>query len=429
MRIAKPDVVFCDSSTKEVELKTMEEKCLHAKAGLATSSLPRSVLLLFAVACGLSVANVYCAQPLLDTIASDFAMNQASVGIVVTTTQIGYAIGLLMVVPLGDLLDRRKLIVSQLLLSVLALLMVGTASTRVALLAGVFLVGLLAVVVQVLVAFAATLAAPAERGQAVGTVTSGVVLGILLARTAAGALTDLAGWRSSYFASAVLTLLVAGALYRVLPNHANEETSSSYPRLLRSVIALFLHEPLLRVRAILALLIFAAFSVLWTSLVLPLSSPPISLSHTKIGLFGLVGVAGALAAGRAGRLADRGMAQWTTGIALALLLISWLPIGYAEHSLWALIAGIVALDLAVQAVHVTNQSMIFAVRPEARSRLVAAYMVFYSIGSAGGAIASTFVYALNGWKGVAMLGAAISALALLFWGLTIRYSSNTQRAL
>jgi predicted MFS family arabinose efflux permease len=429
MRIEESGMVVCGGRTKEIELKTMEGKCLHARAALAPSSVKHSVLLLFAVACGLSVANVYCVQPLLDAIAHGFHMNQASVGIVVTTTQIGYALGLFMVVPLGDLLDRRKLIVSQLLLSVLALLVVGTASTRVALLAGVFSVGLLAVVVQMLVAFAATLAAPAERGQAVGTVTSGVVLGILLARTVAGALTDLAGWRSIYFVSAALTLLVAGALYRVLPNHVSAETSSSYPRLLRSVIALSLHEPLLRVRSLLALLIFAAFSVLWTSLVLPLSSPPISLSHTKIGLFGLVGIAGALAAGRAGRLADRGLAQWTTGIALALLLLSWLPIGYAKHSLWALTVGIVALDLAVQAVHVTNQSMIFAVRPEARSRLVAAYMIFYSIGSASGAIASTFVYSRNGWSGVAKLGALISALALLFWGLTIRCSSDTQRVL
>jgi predicted MFS family arabinose efflux permease len=156
--------------------------------------------------------------------------------------------------------------------------------------------------------------------------------------------------------------------------------------------------------------------------VLPLSAPPLSLSHTAIGAFGLAGAAGALAAARAGRLADRGLGQRTTGVALVLLLASWLPIRYTPHSLLALIVGIILLDLAVQAVHVTNQSMIFTVRPEARSRLTAGYMMFYSIGSATGSIASTMIYDSFGWDGVCLLGAIVSAVALLFWSLTRRLS-------
>lgn len=194
--------------------------------------------------------------------------------------------------------------------------------------------------------------------------------------------------------------------------------SLSYWQLLRSVLTLFAEERVLRVRAVLALLIFAAFSILWTSLVLPLSAPPFSLSHTAIGAFGLAGAAGALAAARAGRLADRGFGQRTTGIALALLLISWLAIRYGDQSLFPLIIGIILLDLAVQAVHVTNQSMILSIRPEARSRLTAGYMVFYSIGSAAGSIASTSIYAYAGWGGVCWLGAGVSAIALLFWAAT-----------
>ncbi|WP_371318237.1 MFS transporter [Paenibacillus elgii] len=382
--------------------------------------MSRSVALLFAIACGLAVANVYYAQPLLDAMASELGIDRAAVGIVITATQIFYALGLLMLVPLGDLVNRRKLIVGQMLLSVLALIAVGTASTAAVLLAGMGAVGLLAVVTQTLVAYASTLAAPAERGRVVGFVTSGVVIGILLARTIAGTLTDLAGWRSVYFVSAGLTVLMAGLLFRVLPREDHGKVPMTYPHLLRSVFALFVQEPVLRIRGILALLIFASFSVLWTSLVLPLSSPPLSLSHTAIGSFGLVGVAGALAAARAGRLADRGSGQRTTGIALTLLLVSWLPIRMTESSLWALIAGVVLLDLAVQAVHVTNQSMIYNVRPEARSRLAGAYMIFYSIGSAVGSISSTLMYARAGWTGVCLLGAAISGLALLFWGLTRR---------
>jgi predicted MFS family arabinose efflux permease len=386
----------------------------------AGPGLTRGVAMLFAVACGLAVANVYFAQPLLDAMADDFGIDHAIVGIIVTVAQIGYGLGLLLLVPLGDLLDRRRLIVSQSLLSVVALLTVGTATSTAFLLAGMAALGLMAVVTQVLVAYAAGLAAPGERGRIVGTVTSGIIIGILLARTAAGSLADLAGWRAIYLASAGATLIITALLYRHLPVAAKNSARTSYPRLLASVFALFLAEPILRIRAILAMLTFAAVVVLWTPMVLPLSAPPHSLSHTEIGLFGLAGAAGALAASRTGQLADRGLGQWVTAGALLLMLISWLPISYADKMLWPLILGVVIIDLALQAVHVTNQTMIYAVRPEARSRLTAAYMIFYSIGSAGGSIASTMVYAWAGWHGVCLLGAALSAVAFLFWAATFR---------
>ncbi|MDR3529422.1 MAG: MFS transporter, partial [Rhodopila sp.] len=252
------------------------------------------------------------------------------------------------------------------------------------------------------------------------------VIGILLARFISGVLTDLGGWRSVYLTSAVLTLLLAGLLLRILPPHEKAREAPSYPRLVGSVFALFREEPILRVRAVLALLIFATFNELWAPMVLPLSAPPFSLSHTEVGLFGLAGVAGAFGAGRAGRLADQGLGQWTTGVSLTLLLAAWIPIAFIGFSLWALILGVIMLDLAIQAVHVTNQSMIFAVRPEPRSRLVGGYMVFYSIGSAIGAIASTTVYAHAGWLGVCALGAATSATALMFWAATRRITDSAQ---
>ncbi|MFU1792597.1 MFS transporter [Paenibacillus azoreducens] len=376
--------------------------------------------LLFAVACGLSVANIYYAQPLLDALANEFGLPHSSIGIVITVTQICYALGLFLLVPLGDLVNRRRLIPGMMLLSVLALIAVGTAVSSIVLFAGLAVVGLLAVVTQALVAYASSLAAPTERGRIVGLVTSGVVIGILLARTFAGVLTDIAGWRSVYLFSGALLLVVACILLRMMPSENREKPPLSYPQLLQSVLALFVQERILRIRAILALLIFASFSILWTSLVLPLSSAPLSLSHTAIGSFGLAGAAGALAAARAGRLADQGFGQKTTGIALALLLLSWLPIGFLRHSLLALVLGIILLDMAVQTVHVTSQSLIFNVRPEARSRLTGGYMIFYSIGSAAGSIASTSVYASFGWNGVCLLGAAVSALALLFWACTRR---------
>ncbi|EJR35815.1 MULTISPECIES: MFS transporter [Bacillus] len=383
-------------------------------------SMSHALALLFAAACGMSVANIYFAQPLLDQLSNEFSINHSIIGVVITVTQIFYGVGLLLLVPLGDLLNQRRLIVGQMLLSTTALVIVGTASSSMVLFAGMALVGLLAVVTQTLVAFAATIASPTERGRVVGIVTSGIVIGILLARTFAGILTDVAGWRSVYLFSAALMLLMVFMFIKMLPNVEREVKSLSYPQLIRSVLALFIQERTLRVRSVLAMLIFADFSILWTSLVLPLSTPPISLSHSAIGAFGLVGVAGALAAARAGKLADQGYGQRTTGIALALLLISWLFISYIEQSLIALVIGIVLLDLAVQAIHVTNQTMILPLHTEARSRLTAGYMVFYSIGSAGGSIASTQIYAHFGWGGVSLLGASVSAFALLFWAMTRR---------
>ncbi len=392
-----------------------------AATGPGTSGfeLSRRVTLLFAVACGTAVANVYFAQPLLVTLGRDFSIGTATLGAVVTLTQIGYGLGLFLLVPLGDLLDRRRLIVAQLLLLALALTAVGAAGDAALLLVGLTTVGLLAVVTQTLVAFAASLAPPEERGRVVGLVTSGVVTGILLARTVSGLLADLAGWRSVYLCSALVTCVLALALHRLLPSrHSASPAAGGYGQLLRSTITLFARERVLRVRALLALLIFAAFSALWSSIALPLSAPPLALSHTEIGAFGLAGAAGALAATAAGRLNDRGFSQRTTGIGLALLTVSWLPLAFTRHSLWALAVGVIVLDLAVQAVHVTNQTLIHALRPEAGSRLIGGYMVFYSIGSASGALAATTLYAAAGWTAVCALGAGISLLALLLWAAT-----------
>jgi predicted MFS family arabinose efflux permease len=382
-----------------------------------SDGLSKGMTLIFASACGISVANIYYAQPLLDVMGADLGIAPSAIGLVVTLTQLGYALGLIFIVPLGDLVDRRRLVIWQATISGLALMVVATARSEGVMLAGAAVVGSMAVVIQVLVAFAATLAVPAKRGNAVGMVTSGVVIGILAARFVAGVLADLGGWRMVYFTSAAVTLVMAGVLWRILPKHGTADRTESYVAILRSVPALFVAEPILLLRGFLALLIFATFSTFWTALVLPLSAPPFSFSHTVIGLFGLVGVAGALAANGAGRLADQGLGQRTTGAALTLLLACWGLIVLLPISIVALIIGLILLDLAVQAVHVTNQSIIFAHFPEARSRLVGGYMVFYSIGSGLGAIASTTIYALAGWPGVSLLGAGFSATALAIWAM------------
>jgi len=376
--------------------------------------------------CGLAVASVHFAQPLLDSMAESLGVAPGLIGIVVTMTQVGYALGLLFLVPLGDLINRKRLVPTQTGICALALAGVGASQTWPALLGAMVIVGLMAVVVQVLVAFTAVLAPPSQRGQAVGTVTSGIVLGILPARFTSGLIADLADWRAVYFASSGLMLTLTAVLFRCLPDAPPLRSGETYAGVIRSLFNLLLNEPVLQIRGLLALLIFAAFSVLWTAMVLPLSAPPLSLSHTAIGLFGLAGVAGALAAKGAGRWADQGLGQQVSGIALGLLTLSWLPIGFAQPSLLALACGVIVLDFAVQAVRVTNQSLILAVRPNAQSRMVGAYMLFYSAGSALGAAAATQTYERYGWPAVSLLGASISATALLLWFFTSRNSTSCQ---
>ncbi|GGA95532.1 MFS transporter [Brucella endophytica] len=386
----------------------------------ARPALSSATLLLFAVASGLAVANVYFAHPLLDVMADDLGLSRATAGLIVAASQVGYALGLIFLVPLGDLFDRRKLIVGHFLLSALALLSIGFAANSTLLLVSMGAMGLLAVVTQALVAYAASLAEPERRGHVVGVVTSGIVLGILLARAVAGALTDVSGWRSVYLSSALLTLLIGLALWRSLPRQRRESAGLPYPALILSLATLFRSEPVLRIRAIIAMLIFADITTLLAPLVMSLSAPPFELSHAEIGLFGLAGAAGALAASRAGRIADRGHAQRMTGIALLLMLVAWGPIALLGHSLLWLIAGVLIIDFGLQAVHVTNQAMIYRVRPDAQNRLTAAYMVFYSIGSAGGSVLSTWVYAHAGWNGVCLLGAGISLVTLAFWAASLK---------
>ncbi|MPM86086.1 Inner membrane transport protein YnfM [bioreactor metagenome] len=307
----------------------------------------------------------------------------------------------------------------QLLALTAALVLVGVAPSAPVLLVGMLAVGMLGTAMtQGLIAYAASAAQPHEQGRVVGGTQSGVLIGLLLARVFSGGVSDIAGWRGVYLCAAVLMLAIALPLWRRLPALPTQVHPMSYLRLLGSMFHLLRDERVLQVRGLLALLMFAAFNVFWSALVLPLSAPPFSFSHTAIGAFGLVGAAGALAAARAGRWADHGHGELTSVGALGLLLLAWLPLSLMYQSLWALVLGILLLDLGGQALHVTNQSMIFRTHPEAHSRLVGVYMLFYAVGSGLGAALSTATYAHAGWRGVCVLGATISLLALLLWWLT-----------
>ncbi|MDP9564727.1 UNVERIFIED_ORG: putative MFS family arabinose efflux permease [Kosakonia oryzae] len=382
----------------------------------------RGLIAMFAVASGLCVANVYYAQPLLDALAQSFAISQAAVGGVVTATQVGSALALLLLVPLGDIVERRRLLLVQLLALMVALSTVALAQSAVVLLTGMLATGLLGTAMtQGLIASAASIASERERGRVVGAAQGGVFIGLLLARIFAGVISDLAGWRAVYGVSALLMMMLLLLLRQRLPVMRASAVSESWFRLMSSMLVLLCTDRVLQIRGVLALLMFAAFNIFWSAMVLPLSAAPFGFSHTAIGLFALAGVAGALVAARAGKEADRGNAQRTSLLSLLLLLLAWWPLSRLEHSLVLLILGIVLLDFGGQALHVTNQSLLLRTNVAQHGRLVALYMLFYATGSGLGAMATTVIYAGFGWQGVCLLGATVSLLALIFWATTRRW--------
>ncbi|MFR3355748.1 MFS transporter [Enterobacter hormaechei] len=379
-----------------------------------TQGLSPALILLMSVATGLAVASNYYAQPLLDTIARAFDLSASSAGFIVTAAQLGYAAGLLFLVPLGDMFERRMLIVSMTLLAAGGMLITASSQSLTMMIIGTALTGLFSVVAQILVPLAATLASPEKRGKVVGTIMSGLLLGILLARTVAGLLASLGGWRTVYWVASVLMVIMALALWRGLPR-VKQENHLNYPQLLASVFSLFTRDKLLRTRAILGCLTFANFSILWTSMAFLLAAPPFNYSEGVIGLFGLAGAAGALGARTAGGLADKGKSHMTTSAGLVLLLLSWAAIWYGHVSVLALIVGILVLDLTVQGVHITNQTVIYRVKPDARNRLTAGYMTSYFIGGAAGSLISASAWQHAGWTGVCAIGAIVAAINLLVW--------------
>ena len=381
--------------------------------------LSRALILLMATATGLAVASNYYAQPLLHSIAEHFGLSTASAGGIVIAAQLSYGAGLLLLAPLGDLFEQRRLIVTMIGISTLGLLISAFSPSLPWLLLGTTLTGLFSVVAQVLVPMAAGLSEPGERGRVVGTLMGGLLLGILLARTAAGFMATLGDWRSIYLLAAALMALSAIALARALPQR-HQPAGLAYPALIGSVFRLFAEEPVLRLRSLLGAFSFCLFALFWTPLAFLLKAEPYHYSDGVIGLFGLAGAAGALAANWGGRLADKGKGAQGTTFGLAAQMLAWVPLAFAPSSLAALLIGVLLLDLAVQLVHVSNQNAVIALRPEARNRLNAGYITCYFIGGALGSLLGTQLFQAFGWTGIVVAGLGIGALALLLWTLAGR---------
>jgi len=373
--------------------------------------MPGGLVVVFAVACGLSVANLYYAQPVLYDITRSFGTNETEAGLVVTLSQIGYALGLALLVPLGDILTRRRFLPAVLSVTAVGLVVSAAAPSIGVLVAVALLVGVGSTVAQMLVPMAASLADDARRGRVVGQVMSGLLLGILLARTVSGFVAGVTSWRAVYVLAAGVTVLMALVLRRVLRGES-ERPSIRYGALLRSTVALFRAEPLLRRRILFGALGMAAFSAFWTTMAFVLSGAPYHYGTASIGLFGLVGAAGALCANFAGRWADRGRTRTTTVAFAVLTGVSFLPLWLGGHDLAMMIVGVLVLDVGVQGLQVTNQSLIYRLAPEARSRINSAYMVCYFAGGAVGSASASWLYGSHRWAGVCLLGAGIGVAAV-----------------
>ncbi|MFG3102488.1 MFS transporter [Streptomyces sp. NPDC048182] len=376
--------------------------------------VPGRLVVLLAVACGMTVANLYYAQPLLSELSRTFGIGTATAGLLVTLTQVGYVLGMVFLVPLGDRLEKRTLVTVLLTVTTAALLAAGLATGFPMLLVASLVSGATSVVAQILVPFAASLAPDETRGRVVGRVMSGLLTGILLSRTLSSLVSDVAGWRAVFLGSAVLMALLAVALRLALPPHA-PTTAVAYHHVLRSTVRLVrTHPPLVR-RGLYQAAMFGAFSAFWTTVSFVLTGPGFRYSPTGVGVFALVGAAGAAIAPLAGRWADRGLVRPVTGAALAGAALAFVVAAAGRHSVVLLALAAVLLDMAVQTTLILGQHVVYQLDPAARARLNSGFIALFFVGGAAGSQLGSLVYDAAGWTGLSALGAALPLLALGYW--------------
>jgi predicted MFS family arabinose efflux permease len=367
---------------------------------------------LMALTCGLVVANIYYNQPLLGEIARTFSIPESQASLVATITQVGYTLGLLFLIPLGDKLERKRLVLILLLCAAVCMAGVAVAPTFLLLVAASLLVGVASAVPQLLLPMAASLASDEERGRVVGKVMSGLLIGILLSRTVSGYVGAHAGWRTIFWGGSVTMVLLCGVLAAMLPRN-QPVFSGSYASLMKSLVSLTRTLPALRRSALVGLCMFAGFSAFWTTLVFFLESPAYRLGADAAGFFGLIGASGALAAPLAGKSADRKGPDFAINVGIVLFLGAYLLLAFTGHFMVGLVIGVIVLDVGQQATHISNQSRIFALLPEARSRLNTVYMTSVFIGGSVGSLVGANAWALAGWPGVCGAGLAFVSAAFL----------------
>lgn len=389
--------------------------------------LAAPALLLMALACGLCAGGNYFNQALLHSIALHFDVDDAAAGLSVTVAQVAYAVGLLFITPLGDKFERRRMAVVLMLLAAAGHAQVGWSQSFAMFMAGTLIAGLFSVAAQVLVPMAAALAAPGHAGRNVGLVLSGLLVGILLSRSVAGGLSAIGGWSLVYQVTAVAMVLMALWLRRALPT-SHHPQPMPYTQVLRSMGQLLRTQPALRLRTTASALAFASVSVMFATMALVLSSAPLHLSDAQIGLVGLAGVTGALIANMAGSWADKGKGNALLRLGAVTLLLSWWLLWQGQSSVWWFVAGVLVMDLGLQAIHVTNQSSVASLLPEARSRMNAVYMTGYFAGASAGSALGVWAWNLAGWQGACSVGAGLALLAAISVWCGVRWNKKQQSA-
>jgi predicted MFS family arabinose efflux permease len=361
-----------------------------------------------AIASGATVANLYYAQPLLEELSRYFHVSQAGMGVSAMLIQAGYALGLLFLVPLGDIRERRSLIMTMLVCSIGALLLISFSPSMPVFLISSLLLGATSIVPQLLVPFAAHLAHPRERGKAIGNVMSGLLIGILLSRTLSGAVGSVLGWQAVYRLAAVMITALAVSFALLLPR-SPATSAMGYGSLMKSLSGLFRSERVLRESSLVGALMFGGFSAFWTTLSFFLKSPAYDLGAQVAGLFGLVGVAGALTASVTGRVTDRVSPRFTLGLAIVLSALSYFCFWIFGHKMAGLVAGVIVLDIGAQSAHISNQARIYALDAAARNRINAVYMVSSFAGGAAGSVLASVAWEFFDWHGVCGVGLAFVA--------------------
>ncbi len=378
----------------------------------ANTGISKLTLWVMTVATGLVVANIYYGQPLLNDIAKTYHVSNGAAGTSAMLTQMGYAFGMLLLVPLGDMLKRKKLIMIDFGMIVLALLLAAFAPTFPVMLVASFLIGFTSIIPQLVIPMAAHLSKPEERGKTVGFVMSGLLIGILLSRTISGFVGEHFGWHVMFMIAAGLMLLLWVIIYFLFPE-IEPQYEGNYGSLMLSLITLIRTEPLLRMAALRGALCYACFGAFWTTLIFLLREPQFNLGSEAAGLFGLVGAFGALGAAAMGRISDKTDPYTVTTFSILLIIVSFIVFFFSGSSLIGLIIGVILLDLGVQATHISNQTTIFSLSEEARNRLNTVYMVTYFLGGAAGTFLASRVWNTWHWQGVAVVGIILSVAAEL----------------
>ncbi len=387
--------------------------------------LSKNNVLFMAVATGLIVANLYYCQPLIVLIANEFSIPNSEAGTITYLTQAGYAIGLFFMVPLGDKIERKSQILITTFATVIALIVAATAQNFLILEIASLLIGISSIVPQLILPLAASLSEPEQRGKVVGTIMSGLLVGILLSRTLSGFIGEVLGWRAMFWIAAAMCLFLLFVIQKKFP-YNKPVFQGSYGQLIGSLFTLIKEQPLLREATLINVFSFAQFGAFWTTMVLLLSAEPFLFNSATIGLFGIIGASGALAAPLVGRLGDKGSSRIAVGYGCILIALSFVVFYFSCDAIVGIALGIVLIDIGLQGVHISNQTRVYSILPEARNRMNTVFMSFSFLGTAAGSAYGLFLWELGRWQAVTLGCLLLSACALAVYGMTYK---NKRQAL